>query len=63
MNRINVLNESKFDRLTNDELRSTKGGLCISCKKRDRKVEIGLKNEVKYESSSNAWTYTGTLTF
>ena len=47
MNRISVLNESKFERMSIEELRSTKGGFCLSCKKRTRKVELGCAVKAK----------------
>ncbi|MGV8829118.1 MAG: hypothetical protein ACWA6U_12455 [Breznakibacter sp.] len=47
MKRINVINESKFERMTHSELQSTKGGACLSCKKRERKIEIGWEVEIK----------------
>ncbi len=47
MNRINVITESKFERMTNEELSSAKGGICLSCKKRDRSVELGVTIKVK----------------
>ncbi len=48
MNRIKVLKESKFNRLSQHELIAIKGGgLCISCKKRDRKVEVELSYKKK----------------
>ena len=45
MKRINVINESKFERMTPQQLQSIQGGMtgtgiCISCKKRDRKIRI-----------------------
>ncbi|MCT4603644.1 MAG: hypothetical protein N4A59_12200 [Marinifilum sp.] len=42
-NRFKVINESKFERLSKKELQASKGGLCFSCKRRDRKVELGLR--------------------
>ncbi len=53
MNRISVLNDSKFERMTLSELQSTKGGFCISCKKRTRKVEIGLELELSANSDGS----------
>ncbi len=49
MNRIKVIQETKFNRLSKEELRSTKGGFCLSCRKRDRKVELGFSVSVTYE--------------
>ncbi len=45
MKRINVINESKFERITPQQLQLILGGMtgtgiCISCKKRDRKIRI-----------------------
>ncbi len=40
-NRFNVINESKFERLSNKDMQNSKGGwICVSCKKRQRKVPI-----------------------
>lgn len=41
MDRIKVLHESKFNRMTDSEMAKINGGLCISCKKRARRIEIG----------------------
>ena len=41
-NRFEIVKNSKFETLTHGELESVKGGLCISCKKRKRKVPINL---------------------
>ncbi len=38
--RFSVINESKFERLSTKELQESKGGLCISCKRRTRNVTI-----------------------
>lgn len=42
MKRLEKLKVSKFENLTEDEMASTKGGLCISCMKRERKVESAI---------------------
>lgn len=49
--RFETLKESKFNTMTNEELEEIMGGLCISCKKRDRAVEIGFEGKatVKYD--------------
>lgn len=39
--RFNVIKESKFERLSNNDLESIKGGLCLSCKQRSRNFEVG----------------------
>lgn len=39
--RFEVINESKFERLSKKELQGVKGGFCISCMKRSRKIRIG----------------------
>lgn len=47
MKRFDVINASKFERLSNADMSSVKGGdvyICISCMKRSRKVPIGLGN-------------------
>lgn len=44
--RFEVINGSKFERLSHAEMASVKGGeFCISCMKRDRKVMIGSNNK------------------
>ncbi|MCG8484724.1 MAG: hypothetical protein MJA31_15530 [Clostridia bacterium] len=46
MERIRVLNESKFERLTKAEMTNVKGGWgCLSCKKRSRKIPISVRIE------------------
>ena len=46
MKRFEVINCSKFERLSHAEMASVKGGeFCISCMKRDRKVMIGSNNK------------------
>lgn len=42
MNRFKIIEESKFEKLDHSEMGSIQGGLCISCKKRARKIELGL---------------------
>lgn len=36
-NRFDVIQESKFDKLSNNDLQKIKGGLCLRCRKRARK--------------------------
>ena len=46
MKRFNVIQESKFESMSEMELSSTLGGyVCVSCKKRERTVEIGIGDE------------------
>lgn len=40
--RFKVIQESKFEKLSKNDLQKVKGGLCISCKRRSRKVEINI---------------------
>jgi hypothetical protein len=43
MNRFTELKSSKFERLSQAELSSVKGGcICISCLKRTRKIRVGF---------------------
>lgn len=43
MKRFDIVKESKFEKMSEMEMSSTRGGqLCVSCKKRARKVEIGI---------------------
>lgn len=37
MDRIKVLHESKFNRMTDSEMAKINGGLCISCMKKSKK--------------------------
>ena len=62
MNRINVLKESKFNRMTEAEMAKVNGGLCISCKKRDRKIEIGIEGSGGGTCNSSGYTASGTVT-
>lgn len=39
--RFEVIQKSKFERLSKKELQGAKGGLCISCMKRSRKIKLG----------------------
>jgi len=39
--RFSVISESKFERLSKKELQESKGGICWSCMRRARKVQIG----------------------
>ena len=41
MKRLEEIKSSKFERLSNSEMNSVKGGFCISCMKRTRKWKIG----------------------
>lgn len=41
MKRLEKLKVSKFETMSEEEMASTKGGICISCMKRVRKVPIG----------------------
>ncbi|MCG8581670.1 MAG: bacteriocin [Bacteroidales bacterium] len=67
MERIRVLNESKFKRLTEAEMAKVNGGLCVSCKKRDRKIEFGISAKasgtINTDNYSGKYEVTGTLTF
>lgn len=46
MKRFEEINGSKFERLSNAEMASVKGGqFCISCMKRTRKIRIGWKTQ------------------
>lgn len=46
MNRFEVINGSKFERLSYTEMAQTKGGqFCISCMKRGRAIRIGWKTQ------------------
>ena len=46
MSGFNIIKESKFEKLQNSDLASIKGGsICISCMKRDRKVEIAIGDD------------------
>lgn len=50
MKRFNVIQESKFESMSEMDMSSTLGGqLCVSCKKRTRKVEIGLGDDDPYD--------------
>ena len=54
MERIRVLNESKFERLTEAEMTQVNGGLCIRCLKRARKgPEVEVKISIKGTCSSS----------
>lgn len=63
--RFETLKVSKFNTLSNEELEEVMGGLCISCKKRERAVEIGFEGKVSVEYDKNGVKVTGggTLTF
>ncbi|WP_291860457.1 hypothetical protein [Marinilabilia sp.] len=57
MNRISVLNESKFERMTPQQLQVIQGGMtgkgiCLSCKKRARKIRIAVGTEPSGETIS-----------
>jgi len=39
--RFEVINESKFEKLSKRELQNSKGGICWSCMRRTRRVPIG----------------------
>lgn len=43
MSRMNVVMPSKFEKLSMAEMQSVKGGLCISCVKRGRKIRIDFR--------------------
>ena len=46
MKRFNVIQESKFESMSEMDKSSTLGGqLCVSCKKRARTVEIGIGDD------------------
>ncbi|MBR5955463.1 MAG: hypothetical protein IK022_02825 [Bacteroidales bacterium] len=46
MKRFNVIQESKFESMSEMDMSSTLGGqLCVSCKKRTRRVEIGIGDD------------------
>lgn len=43
MKRFEEIRSSKFEKMNQAEMGSVKGGeLCVSCKKRTRKVEVGV---------------------
>ena len=49
MKRFEVINGSKFERLSHAEMASVKGGrVCISCMKRDRKFKVGVEGTSWY---------------
>ncbi len=52
MNRISIIQDSKFNRISKKDMDATKGGICISCRKRERKVDLGLSVTVVYEKVS-----------
>lgn len=57
MNRISVLKESKFKRMTPQQLQAIQGGMtgtgiCLSCKKRARKIRIAIGTEPSGETIS-----------
>lgn len=52
-NRFNIINESKFETLDQSEMELIQGGLCISCKKKERKVEIGIEIDITINSTEN----------
>ncbi len=62
--RIETLKESKFNTMTPQELEEVMGGLCISCKKRDRAIEIGFETKatIKYDGEWKG-EISGTITF
>ena len=39
-NRFEIIEKSKFEKLTNKELREIKGGLCLSCLKKAKKLRV-----------------------
>ncbi|MDD7456422.1 MAG: hypothetical protein PUK70_09305 [Bacteroidales bacterium] len=50
MRRFNILKDSKFEKMSEQEMSSTRGGqLCVSCKKRARKVEVGIGDDNPYD--------------
>jgi len=49
--RFSVINDSKFESLSDQDLMETKGGLCISCMKRSRKIPWNPTIEIKLEIS------------
>lgn len=51
MSRMNVVMPSKFEKLTMAEMQAVKGGLCISCKKRARKIRIDFRFADKRQNS------------
>ncbi|WP_171597556.1 hypothetical protein [Marinifilum caeruleilacunae] len=42
-NRFKVINDSKFERLSTKELQESKGGICLSCKRRTKKTQIEVR--------------------
>ncbi|MCT4614232.1 MAG: hypothetical protein N4A49_05070 [Marinifilaceae bacterium] len=67
-NRFKVIQESKFEKLSNKDLEELKGGLCISCMKRDRKVKLGSSKSTqqlttKYGDRIDYTSYGGTFYF
>lgn len=51
MSRMNVVMPSKFEKLTMAEMQAVKGGLCISCVKRGRKIRIDFRFADKRQNS------------
>jgi hypothetical protein len=41
-NRFKVINESKFEKLSKSDLQKAKGGICLSCMRRTRKVKVHI---------------------
>lgn len=55
MKRFEEINGSKFERLSQAEMASVKGGrVCISCMKRERKVTIGVEGNNWYFGRAKA---------
>lgn len=40
--RFETLKVSKFNTLSNEELEEVMGGICVSCRKRERMIEIEI---------------------
>ena len=50
-NRFEIIENPKCEKLTNKELRSIRGGLCLSCLKHAKKVRINVTFEGSHTAS------------
>ncbi|MCM1301244.1 MAG: hypothetical protein NC226_05945 [Bacteroides cellulosilyticus] len=58
MKRFEEINGSKFERLSQAEMASVKGGqFCISCMKRTRKIRIGWKDSKEMADDGTPLTF------
>ena len=58
MKRFEVINGSKFERLSHAEMASVKGSrVCISCMKRDRKFKVGVEGTSWYFGPNKTPSY------